>query len=57
MAFVRLLKVFRLSGCVMVARKILALVVGVRVLPGQRGPFVYRLGREILILQRGVRFP
>ena len=42
----------------MVARKILALVVGVRILPGQiDGPFVYRLGREILILQRGVRFP
>ena len=43
----------------MVARKILALVVGVRVLPGQirPGPFVYRLGQEILILQRGVRLP
>ena len=46
-------------GCVMVAPQILALLVGVRVLPGKLrdAPFVYRLGRKILSLQRGVRFP
>ena len=47
-----------MSGCVMVAPQTLDLLVGVQILPGQLlGPFVYRLGREILSLQRGVRFP
>ena len=41
----------------MVALKTLDLAVEVQVLPGKDGPFVYRLGQEILILQRGVRFP
>ncbi len=52
----------------MVARQTLDLLVGVRILPGERskkpsgafyvyGPFVYRLGHEILNLKRGVQFP
>ena len=51
-------------GSVTVAQKTLDLFVGVRILPGKRrrvtsgdGPFVYRLGHEILNLKRGVRFP
>ena len=48
-------------GCVMVAPQILVLLVGVRILPGEFfyifGPFVYRLGHEILNLKRRVRFP
>ncbi len=42
----------------MVAPQILVLLVRVQILLGQLdGPFVYRLGRKILSLQRGVRFP
>ena len=45
----------------MVAPQILVLLVGVRILPGELlsffGPFVYRLGHEILNLKRQVRFP
>ncbi len=48
-------------GCsVMVTLQILVLPLGVRIPSSQScifGPFVYRLGREILSLQRGVRFP
>lgn|GEM_PF-3913717 len=47
-------------GCsVMVTLQILVLPLGVRIPSSQSyyGPFVYRLGREILSLQRGVQFP
>ncbi len=49
-----------MADSVMVARQILVLFVRVQILLGQSnfcGPFVYRLGRKILSLQRGVRFP
>ena len=58
-----------IPGSVTVAQKTLDLFVGVRILPGkgqcrgvrgracESGPFVYRLGHEILNLKRGVRFP
>ena len=58
--------------CVMVAPQILVLIVGVRILLGELklnqsvqlflyaaviGPFVYRLGRDPLKVERRVRFP
>ena len=56
---------YTIPGSVTVAQKTLDLFVGVRILPGKdfrdvrekSGPFVYRLGHEILNLKRGVRFP
>ncbi len=54
-----ILSCYLFPGCVTVAPQILVLLVGVRILPGERWkvPSSIGLGHEILNLKRRVRFP